>query len=133
MTFLKKWFHPGPTSRDGLTQTQRETIVDLLNYLSFVDRDISDSEEIVIDDVEHQLDWDPNSDFDYYVDKSIAVARKAIESKDEGFFLQQIQTKLDSKLSRTIAVSLCEKLIKADGRVTPEENATLLSIKRALS
>src|SRR5476651_2425151 len=118
MISLKKWFRSSPTSRDGLTQAQREAILDLLNYCSFVDHDIAHSEEITIDDVEFQLDWDHNTDFDYCVDKSIGVARKAIESKDEAFFLQQLRARLDSKKSREAAVALCEKVIEADGRVS---------------
>jgi len=133
MISLKPWFRPGPTSRDGLTQSQREAIVDLLNYCSYVDRDISESEEIVIDNLENQLDWDHNMDFDYYVDKSISIARKAIESKDEALFLEQIGTRLDSPTSRATAIALCEKLIKADGRATANESAILSSIKKTLS
>jgi uncharacterized tellurite resistance protein B-like protein len=132
MISLKKWFRAGPTSRDGLTQSQREAIVDLLNYCSFVDHDISDSEEVVIDNLETQLDWDHNMDFDYYVDKSIAIVRKAIESKDESFFLQQINLRLESPKSRETAIALCEKLIKADGRATAKESAILSAIKKTL-
>jgi uncharacterized tellurite resistance protein B-like protein len=132
MISIKKWFQPGPTARDGLTQGQREAIVDLLNYCTYVDRDISDSEEAVIDNLENQLDWDPNTDFDYYVDKSISIARSAIESRDQDFFLKQIRGRLESAMSRTTAIALCVKLIKADGRNTKNEEAILSAIKKAL-
>jgi uncharacterized tellurite resistance protein B-like protein len=133
MISLRKWFQPGPTSRDGLTQGQREAIVDLLNYVSFADHDISESEELVIDNLENQLDWDHNQDFDYYVDKSISIAREASESKDEDFFLKQIRARLESPKSRETAVALCEKLIKADGRKTANESAVLGAIRKALA
>jgi uncharacterized tellurite resistance protein B-like protein len=133
MISLKKWFRIGPTSRDGLTQAQREAIVDLLNYCTYVDHDISDSEEVVIDNLESQLDWDHNMDFDYYVDKSISVARRAIESKDEDFFLQQIRARLETPKSRETAIELAQKLIKADGRATANEGAVLSAIRKALS
>lgn len=133
MISLKHWFRPGPTSRDGLTQGQREAIVDLLNYCTFVDHDISVSEELVIDNLESQLDWDPNQDFDYYVDKSIAFAREASEAKDEDFFLKQVRGRLETPKSRETAVALCEKLIKADGRATPNESAVLVAIRKALA
>jgi hypothetical protein len=130
---LKKWFRSEAASRDGLTQAHREAIVDLLNYCSFVDHDISDSEEVTIDEVGTQLGWDENMDFDYYVNKSIGIVRRAIESKDEPFFLQEIRKRLDSSKSRQTAVALCEKLIKSDGRVTTEESATLAAVKKSLA
>jgi hypothetical protein len=133
MISFKHWFRSEPVSHtDGLTQGQREAIVDLLNYCTFVDRDITDSEEVVIDSLETQLDWDHNQSFDYYVDKSIAAARKAIESKDEEFFLQQIKGRLSSAKSRQTAIDLSEKLIKADGRNTANEAAVLAAIRKAL-
>ena len=132
MISLKQWFHSGATSRDGLTQAQREAIVDLLNYCSFVDHHVADSEEATIADLESQLDWDHKIDFDYYENKSIGSVRGAIESKDEAFFLEQIAKRLDSKKSRTTALALCEKLIKSDGRITTEESATFAAIKKAL-
>ena len=113
--------------------TQREAIVDLLNYCSLVDRNIAHSEEIAIDELESQLDWDHKTDFDYYVNKSIGTVRRATESKDEGNFLQEIRKKLDSKKSREMAVALCEKLIKSDGRISAEESATFTAIKAALA
>ena len=132
MISLKKWFRSSPEARDGLTQSQREAIVDLLNYCSFVDHDIADGEETTIDDLETQLDWDHRIDFDYYVNKSIGAVRIAIEAKDESFFLQQIRSRLGTQKSRETAVALSEKLINADGRVTAEESATFAAIKKAL-
>ena len=87
----------------------------------------------MIDSLETQLDWDHNQSFDYYVDKSIAKARKAIESKDEEFFLQQIKGRLSSPKSRQTAINLSEKLIKADGRNTANEAAVLAAIRKALA
>lgn len=133
MISLKKLFHPKPKSSDGLTQAEREAIVDLLNYCSFVDHDIADSEEVTIDDLEYQLDWDHNIDFDYYVNKSVGAVRTAIEDKDSPEdFLKGIRARLDSKKSRQIALDLSDKLFKADGRIAPEESETLKAIKGAL-
>jgi hypothetical protein len=132
MLSLKTLFRSEPASRDGLTQPQREAIVDLLNYCAFVDHDIADSEEATINELEVQLDWDHKTDFDYYVNKSIGVVRSALESKDEPYFLEQIAARLDSRKSRETAVSLCEKLMKSDDRVPPEESATLAAVKKAL-
>jgi hypothetical protein len=132
MITMSKLFRSWPTSRDGLTQPQREAIVDLLNYCSLVDHDIAHSEEVAIDELEHQLDWDHRTDFDYYVNKSIGTVRAAFESRDEPFFLEQVRRTLNSRKSREKAVALCEKLIKSDGRVSAEESATLMAVNETL-
>lgn len=133
MITLKQLFHPHQVPSDGLTQAQRETIVDLLNFCSYVDHDIADSEEVLIDSLEHQLHWDANIDFDYYVNKSVGAVRKALEGDDaQSTFLRGIGAKLDSKQSRTLALSLADKLFKADGRMTPQESDALQAIRKVL-
>jgi hypothetical protein len=133
MFSLKKLFHPKPTSSDGLTQSQREAIVDLLNYCSYADRDITQGEEDMIDGLGSKLDWDQNMDFDYYMDKSLGVVRNVIEQKDSmPYFLKDVRTRLDSKKSRETALGLCDKLFKADGKVTAEESETFKAIAEAL-
>lgn len=128
------FFHSSASKASaGLTQAQREAILDLLNYCSYADREIAHSEEIAIDDLEFQLGWDDKIDFDYSVNRSIGAVRAAIESKDQTGFLQRVRARLDTKQSREIAIKFCAKLIQADGRVTGEENATLAAVKAALS
>jgi anion-transporting ArsA/GET3 family ATPase len=119
--------------RDGLTQRQREAIVDLLNYCSFIDRDIVQSESELIDDLERQFHWDANVDFDYYVNKSVDAVRNVLENKDSaGEFLANIRARLSSKKSRAIALGLADKIVKADGRVTAAESGTYQAIRKAL-
>lgn len=133
MISLRNLFHPKKSRKDGLTQSQREAIVDLLNYCSFVDHDIADSEEVLIDDLANQLDWDRDSDFDYYVNKSVGQVRNVLESKDGGDdFIAGIRERLDSKKSRALALQLSEKLIRADGKMSPEESQTFQAIRQAI-
>jgi Cdc6-like AAA superfamily ATPase len=134
MISLKKLFLPKPAPSDGLTQGQREAIVDLLNYCSFIDRDIVQSESELIDDLERQFHWDANVDFDYYVNKSVGAVRKVLEDEDStGEFLEDIRARLTSKKSRTIALDLADKLVKSDGRVTAGESVVYQAIRKALS
>ena len=134
MISLKKLFLPKPAPSDGLTQGQREAIVDLLNYCSFIDRDIVQSESELIDDLERQFHWDANVDFDYYVNKSVGAVRKVLENEDStGEFLEDIRARLTSKKSRTIALDLADKLVKSDGRVTAGESVVYQAIRKALS
>jgi hypothetical protein len=133
MISLKNFFHFKPTSSDGLTQKQREAIVDLLNYCSYADHDISQGEEDMIDSLESKLDWDHNMDFDYYIDKSLGVVRNVIEQKDSApYFLQDVRTRLDSQKSREIALDLCDKLFKSNGKVTAADNEVFKAIAAAL-
>jgi Cdc6-like AAA superfamily ATPase len=134
MISLKKLFLPKPAPSDGLTQGQREAIVDLLNYCSFIDRDIVQSESELIDDLERQFHWDANVDFDYYVNKSVGAVRKVLENEDStDEFLEDIRARLTSKKSRTIALDLADKLVKSDGRVTAGESVVYQAIRKALS
>ena len=134
MISLKKLFLPKAAPSDGLTQGQREAIVDLLNYCSFIDRDIVQSESELIDGLERQFHWDVNVDFDYYVNKSVDAVRNVLEKKDSaGEFLEAIRARLNSKKSRAIALGLADKLVKSDGRVTAAESETYQAIRKALS
>ena len=134
MISLKKLFLPKAAPSDGLTQGQREAIVDLLNYCSFIDRDIVQSESELIDGLERQFHWDANVDFDYYVNKSVDAVRNVLEKKDSaGEFLEAIRARLNSKKSRAIALGLADKLVKSDGRVAAAESETYQAIRKALS
>jgi hypothetical protein len=134
MISLKKLFLPKAAPSDGLTQRQREAIVDLLNYCSFIDRDIVQSESELIDGLERQFHWDVNVDFDYYVNKSVDAVRNVLEKKDSaGEFLEAIRARLNSKKSRAIALGLADKLVKSDGRVAAAESETYQAIRKALS
>jgi hypothetical protein len=134
MISLKKLFLPKAAPSDGLTQRQREAIVDLLNYCSFIDRDIVQSESELIDGLERQFHWDVNVDFDYYVNKSVDAVRNVLEKKDSaGEFLEAIRARLNSKKSRAIALGLADQLVKSDGRVAAAESETYQAIRKALS
>jgi hypothetical protein len=134
MISLKKLFLPTAAPSDGLTQGQREAIVDLLNYCSFIDRDIVQSESELIDGLERQFHWDANVDFDYYVNKSVGAVRNVLENADSaGEFLDDIRARLTSKNSRAIALGLADKLVKSDGRVTAAESETYQAIRKALA
>ena len=133
MISLKSLFSIHRAPSDGLTQGQREAIVDLLNYCSFVDHDIAQSEQDLIDDLPNKLHWDANADFDYYVNKSVAAVRNVLGGKEaEEDFLKAIRARLDSKESRAMALRLADKLFMSDDRAAPEECDAYLAIKKAI-
>ena len=133
MISFKKVFKSQETPDDGLNQTQREAIVDLLNYCSFVDHSITISENDLVDGLEYQLHWDANTDFDYYENKSVGLVRGVLDNQDAANgFLKGVRAKLDSEKSREIAMGLVDKLIKTDGKVTPEESQAYAAISGLL-
>ena len=131
MISLKNVFHPHAQPTDGMTQAEREAIVDLLNYCSYADRNVADGEVAAIADLGEKLQWDKSIDFDYYLGKSLSRVRDVIGS-DGADFLSDIRKRLVSPKSRAVASDLAGKLMKADGRVSPEEDRLLDDIRKAL-
>ncbi len=133
MISLKKLFLPMSAPSDGLTQGQREAVVDLLNYCSFLDREITQGEEELIDDLERQFHWDTRIDFDYYVNKSVDAVRSVLENKDStDDFLKGLRARLSSKKSRAVALGLADKLMKAAGPATAAKGEAFQAIRKAL-
>ena len=133
MISFKSIFKSHETPDDGLNQSQREAIVDLLNYCSFVDHNISISESDLIDGLEYQLHWDANTDFDYYENKSVGLVRGVLDQPESVTeFLKEVRTRLDSPKSREVALGLVDKIIKTDGKVTAEESQAYAAITQIL-
>lgn len=59
------------TSNDGLQQSQREAIVDLLNYCMFADNFVARAEKQMVSTTGAALDWDRNISFEVYEGGSI--------------------------------------------------------------
>ena len=81
-SLIRKLFHKSDASsqNDGLTQPQREAIVDLLNYCMYADNFVFLAEDRFITDTVAKLDWDPKVPFDYIAVRSIDNARRARKS-----------------------------------------------------
>ena len=131
---LKKAF--GPTSaqpQDGLAQSQREAIVDLLHYCMFADNFVSLSEDKFVNTVAATLSWDKNISFESYEGGSIGKARKAKESAAyrEDFFKDVVQ-RLATKDARQLALKLCRDLYHADAKLAETESQQLAALVRLL-
>src|SRR5690242_15160252 len=77
---IRKLFHKSQAPKDGLTQSQREAIVDLLNYCMYADNLVMLAEDRLIADTAAKFDWDSKVPFDQFDLRSIDNARNASDN-----------------------------------------------------
>ena len=122
-SLLKKLFHKSEAPNDGLTQPQREAIVDLLNYCMYADNLVMLAEDRLIADTVAKFNWDPKIPFDQFDVRSVSNARNARESqvyRDK--FLRSISDRLSTDAVKAQALDLCQELFLADGAQSQEED-----------
>ena len=134
-SLIRKLFRKSDTSaqKDGLTQPQREAIVDLLNYCMYVDNLVFLAEDRLIADTVAKFNWDPKIPFDQFDVRSINNARNASESqvyRDQ--FLASIKDRLGTAAVKGQALELCQELFLADGARSDEEDAVLKNLRKLL-
>ena len=81
-SLLQKLFRKSEEKNDGLTQPQREAIVDLLNYCTYADNLVMLAEDRLITDTVAKFNWDPKVPFDQFDAKSINNARIARDNQE---------------------------------------------------
>jgi uncharacterized tellurite resistance protein B-like protein len=119
---------------DGLTQSEREAIADLLHYCLYADNHIALAETAVLNDIISTLSWDPNTSFSSFEGRSVSAAREAKENaaaREE--FLQSIRGRLSKPQVRTLAFDLCKQLFVADGAQSDKETVVLARIQQLLT
>ena len=134
-SLIQKLFHnhKPEASKDGLTQPQREAIVDLLNYCMYADNLVMLDEDRLITDTVARFSWDPKMPFDQFDARSVGNARNARESqvyRDQ--FLASIKERLDTPVVKRKALDLCQELFLADGARSDEEETVLQNLKELL-
>ena len=132
-SLIRKLFHKSEASKDGLTQPQREAIVDLLNYCMYADDLVFLAEDRLITDTAAKFNWDPKIPFDQFDARSINNARTARENeayREE--FLAWIRDRLGTAAVKGQAFHLCQELFLAGGARSDEEDAVLQNLKKLL-
>ena len=122
-----------PTQKDGLTQPQREAIVDLLNYCMYADNLVMLAENRLITDTVKKFNWDSKVPFDQFALRSIDNARNAREN--QGYrdrFLDSIKDRLDTAAVKGKALDLCQELFVADGARSDEEEDVFQNLRKLL-
>jgi hypothetical protein len=132
-SLIKKLFHKSEAPRDGLTQPQREAIVDLLNYCMYADNFVFLAEDRFITDTVAKFNWDSKVPFDQFVLRSTDNARNASESqvyRDQ--FLSSIRDRLGTAAVKGKALDLCQELFVADGVRSDEEEDVFQNLRKLL-
>src|SRR5437773_7472836 len=126
-------FHQPEAPKDGLTQPQREAIVDLLNYCMYADNLIFLAEDRLITDTVAKFNWEPKVPFDQFDVRSIDNARNA--SENQGYkdrLLASIRDRLDTAAVKGQALDLCQELFLADGARSEEGDVVLQNLRQLL-
>ncbi|HUG09478.1 MAG TPA: hypothetical protein VMM36_00605 [Opitutaceae bacterium] len=131
-TFLRLLFSSTASPADGLAQSQREAIIDLLNFCMCADAKLLVDEVITIDDEVQRLSWDPAVDFWKFATQSREHAIAAVATPEtRQTALVSISNRLQTVEAKTNAIGLCQKVFHADGDFAPVERAVFLEIKHA--
>jgi uncharacterized tellurite resistance protein B-like protein len=132
-SLIRKLFGKSEAPNDGLTQSQREAIVDLLNYCMYADNLVMLSEDRLITDTVAKFNWDSKVPFDQFVLRSTDNARNARESQVyRDRFLASIKDRLDTAAAKGQALGLCQELFVADGARSDEEEDVLQNLRKLL-
>ena len=132
-SLISKLFHKSEAPKDGLTQPQREAIVDLLNYCMYADNLIFLAEDRLIADTVAKFNWDSKIPFDQFDARSTSKARDAKENRgSRDRFLASIRDRLGSAEVKGQALDLCQELFVADGARSDEEDAVLQDLRKLL-
>jgi hypothetical protein len=132
-SLIRKLFHKSEAPNDGLTQPQREAIVDLLNYCMYADNLVMLAEDRLITDTVAKFYWDSKVPFDQFVLRSTDNARNARESQVyREKFLASIRDRLDTAAVKGQALDLCQELFVADGSRSDEEDDVFQNLRQLL-
>ena len=128
---FKKLFQSSEKTNDGLTQAAREAVVDMLHYVMYADKHISDREDQFIEDAARAFNWDPKISYEYYEGKSTGAVTRALSDPAASVTLfESIKARLPRKADRELALKLADDLAKSDGK--KEEEASAIASLRAV-
>ena len=132
--FFQKLFNRAPASPDGLTQAQREAMVDVLFYCMYADNSLALKEEKILADTVGQFSWDPRVSYDLYAARSIANARavKETPAAREDFFAAVAQ-RLGTPAVKQRTLGLCREIFQADGDFSGSEQDLFRELTKSLA
>ncbi|MFO1450022.1 MAG: hypothetical protein U1F61_17825 [Opitutaceae bacterium] len=130
---FRSLFRLSSHSDDGLTQSEREAIVDVLHYCMFADKHIATTEDDLIEAAARTFNWDPKVSYEYYEGKSTGMVRAALaDAYSRVTFLTDLNARLGNQ-AKLIALQLAERVINADGVRRTEELEAMEALRKALS
>src|SRR5437660_10625566 len=132
-SLIRKLFRKSEAPNDGLTQPQREAVVDLLNYCMYADNLIFLAEDRLITDTVAMFNCEPKIPIDQFDVRSIDNARNATEN--QGYrerFLASIRDRLGTAAVKGQALDLCQELFLADGARSEQEDTVFQNLRKLL-
>ena len=132
--FFQKLFNRVPASPDGLTQAQREAMVDVLFFCMYADNTLALKEEKILADTVGQFSWDPQVSYDSYASRSIAHARAVKEtpaSRDD--FFASVAQRLATAAVKRRTLELCRQIFTADGDFSGSEQELFRELQKSLA
>ncbi len=115
----------------GLSQTQKEAIVDLCLLGMYVDKQLSLAEQDFVDDDASKSDWESGISFSSYLQKITPKARAANDPQKITAFLENVGERLNSAAAKNIAIGELEAIFVTDG-VVQAETEFLAQVKQVL-
>lgn len=115
----------------GMTQAQREALVDVLVWTMFVDRHIAAPEQTFIEEQAADLRWSAPRPIGAFIDASMGRIRKVLgDDGAEESYLEDIARRLADDPARRGAHAACGELSRVDGEVARPEQEHLDRIAR---
>ena len=125
MKLFGKLFNKDKSSStgDGLTQEEREAIVDLLILGAYADNRLSLREEKSFESLTGTLNWESSTELSDYMDAAIAKVRSVRNNPSAtNGFLKEVKRRLVSRSSIAKALNLLHRVFVSDGRSYEEAN-----------
>ena len=132
---LKKLFLPEEKPKrqlpDGLTQSQREAMIDLLLLATYSDDFVDVNEDRVLERVTERFNWKSDVSIDEYISAS-AIKSKEVRASEasEDFFISDIGLRLNKKKYKYQALRLCNTLLYSDADLRGTEVKFLKSVTK---
>lgn len=131
---FSRLFDRSQTSADGLTQPQREALIDLLNFCAYADDHLRLAEDQVVSEQLDHCQWDPAVPLELFVSRSVTRVRDALESPERrASFLVDVAVGLENSETRSRALALSRKLFQADGDYSADEVSVFGEIEKVFS
>ena len=112
-----------------MTQSQRESLLDLLIIGIFVDAKLTVAEDAALEAALQSIGWEGNRPRDVFICRSLNRARRARESEvSTGLYIASRAIAFTDEASREKALELLQKVFAADG-VADSEAEFLARVK----
>lgn len=127
---FQKLFNQQPS---GISQLQREAMVDLCLLGMYSDSKLSIDEQDFLDDEFNKLSWESGISLGSYLQRVIPKVRSATnDAQEQEEFLQNIAQRLGDGDFKQTAIDSLQELLAADGIVQPESKF-MADVRKALT